>query len=410
LPESAINELFLGPILALTFKQTGVMLMLNFTFSNKTRIHFGEKQISQITNEIPLDAKVLITYGGGSIKKNGVYDQVIAALTGHTVFEFSGIEPNPSYETSMKAVALVQQENIDYILAVGGGSVIDASKFIAAAANFNGEPWDILAKGAKVESAVKLGAVLTLPATGSESNGGSVISKLATKDKLPFMSEHVLPQFAVLDPSVMNSLPDRQLTNGIVDAFIHTTEQYLTYDVNAKIQDRFAEGILLTLIEEGPKLFTDEKDNDVNANVMWSATQALNGLIGSGVAHDWATHMIGHEITASYGLDHAQTLAIVLPRLLWEMRESKQDKLLQYAERVWNITEGDAESRITAVIEKTEHFFHSVQMKTRFSDYDLGKEVVDVIINQLERHGMTQLGEKQLVTLTESRKILTASL
>ncbi|WP_028866519.1 iron-containing alcohol dehydrogenase [Psychromonas hadalis] len=384
--------------------------MLNFTFSNKTRVHFGENQISQVTNEIPLSAKVLLTYGGGSIKKNGVYDQVIEALAKHTVFEFSGIEPNPSYETSMKAVALVKQENIDYILAVGGGSVVDASKFIAAAAEFNGEPWDILAKGAKVESAVALGVVLTLPATGSESNGGAVISKLATKDKLAFMSEFVLPQFAVLDPSVMNSLPARQLSNGVVDAFIHTTEQYLTYSVNAKIQDRFAEGILHTLIEEGPKLFTDEKNNDVNANVMWSATQALNGLIGSGVPQDWATHMIGHEITITFGLDHAQTLAIVLPRLLWEMRETKQDKLLQYASRIWGINEGDTESRIKLAIEKTEQFFHSVQMKTRFSDYQLGEEVVEVIVSQLERHGLTQLGEKQLITLDHSRNILKQSL
>jgi NADP-dependent alcohol dehydrogenase len=380
--------------------------MLNFTFSNKTRIHFGEQQIKQVTQEIPLGARVLMTYGGGSIKKNGVYDQVIVALTGHTVFEFSGIEPNPSYETSMKAVALVKQENIDYILAVGGGSVIDASKFIAAASHFNGEPWDILIKGAAVESAIKLGVVLTLPATGSESNGGSVITKLATKDKLPFMSAHVLPQFAVLDPSVMDSLPARQLSNGVVDAFIHTTEQYLTYDVDAKIQDRFAEGILLTLIEEGPKLFSDEKTNAVNANVMWSATQALNGLIGSGVPQDWATHMIGHELTASFGLDHAQTLAIVLPRLMWEMRKSKEGKLLQYAERVWGITAGDVETRIKKVIKKTEAFFHAVQMKTRLSDYKLDEQSIDVIIHQLERHGMVSLGEKQLVTLERTRRIL----
>jgi NADP-dependent alcohol dehydrogenase len=384
--------------------------MLNFSYSNKTRIHFGENQITQIANEIPLGSKVLITYGGGSIKTNGVYDQVISALSEHSVFEFSGIEPNPSYETSMKAVELVKKEGIDYLLAVGGGSVIDATKFIAAASLFNGEPWDILAKGATIEAAIPLGAVLTLPATGSESNSGAVISKKSTKDKLPFLNAHVLPQFAVLDPSVMNSLPTRQLSNGVVDAFIHTTEQYLTYNVNGKLQDRFAEGILLTLIEEGPKLFTDEKTNDVNGNVMWSATQALNGLIGSGVPQDWATHMIGHEITATYKLDHAQTLAIVLPRLLWEMRETKEEKLLQYAQRVWGINEGDTESRIKAVIEKTEQFFHSVQMKTRFSDYDLGEEVVDVIIDQLERHGMTKLGEKQFVTLEHSRNILMASL
>jgi len=368
--------------------------MFNFTFSNKTRIHFGKEQI---------------TYGGGSIKKNGVYDQVINALTEFTVFEFAGIEPNPSYEHAMKAVELVKQEKIDYILAVGGGSVADASKFIAAASLFAGEPWDILAKGSEVKSAIPLAVILTLPATGSESNSGAVISKLATKDKLSFMSPQVQPQFAVLDPTVMASLPARQVSNGIVDAFIHTMEQYLTYGVNAKVQDRFAEGLLLTLIEEGPKAFSEEFDYQVNANIMWSATQALNGLIGCGVPQDWSTHMIGHEMTALYGLDHAQTLAIVLPRLMTQMAESKQDKLLQYAERIWNITEGDANSRIKQAVEKTEAFFHSVQMKTRLSDYNLGAEVADKVVAQLERHGLTALGEKQLVTLECSRAILAAS-
>lgn len=383
--------------------------MFNFTFSNKTRIHFGKEQIQQISNEIPKSAKVLITYGGGSIKKNGVYDQVINALTEFTVFEFAGIEPNPSYEHAMKAVELVKQEKIDYILAVGGGSVADASKFIAAASLFAGEPWDILAKGSEVKSAIPLAVILTLPATGSESNSGAVISKLATKDKLSFMSPQVQPQFAVLDPTVMASLPARQVSNGIVDAFIHTMEQYLTYGVNAKVQDRFAEGLLLTLIEEGPKAFSEEFDYQVNANIMWSATQALNGLIGCGVPQDWSTHMIGHEMTALYGLDHAQTLAIVLPRLMTQMAESKQDKLLQYAERIWNITEGDANSRIKQAVEKTEAFFHSVQMKTRLSDYNLGAEVADKVVAQLERHGLTALGEKQLVTLECSRAILAAS-
>lgn len=384
--------------------------MQNFSYVNKTQIHFGEQQITHVAHEIPSQAKVLVIYGGGSIKKNGVYEQVMAALSAHQVTEFSGIEPNPSYETSMRAVEVVKAQHIDYILAVGGGSVIDASKFIAAAAVFDGEPWDILAKAAPVNEAIPVGVVLTLPATGSESNTGAVITRLSTKDKLPFLSPHVQPRFAVLDPSVMNSLPPRQLSNGVVDAFVHTTEQYLTYDVNTKLQDRFAEGILHTLIEEGPKLFTQDKDNAVNANVMWSATQALNGLIGAGVVQDWATHMIGHEITATLGLDHAQTLAIVLPRLLWEMRETKKDKLLQYGERVWGVTSGDDETRIRQTIDKTEQFFHRVQMKTRFSDYQLGEEVVETIIAQLERHGMTQLGEHKQVTLARSRAILMASL
>ncbi|HIP76023.1 MAG TPA: iron-containing alcohol dehydrogenase, partial [Psychromonas hadalis] len=299
--------------------------MFNFTFSNTTTIHFGENQTANIAREIPLSSKVLIVYGGGSIKSNGIYDQVISALANHDVVEFSGIESNPTYETSMKAVKFAKQNAVNYILAVGGGSVSDASKFISAAICFNGEPWDILEKQATIEKTIPLGIVITLPATGSESNCRAVITKKETKDKLSLFNKKVQPAFAIIDPNVMNSLPTRQLSNGVVDAFVHTIEQYLTYDVNAKIQDRFAEGILQTLVEEGPKLLTDERDYAVNANVMWSATQALNGLIGVGVPQDWATHKIGHELTALYRIDHAATLAIVLPRLIWEMRDTKQD-------------------------------------------------------------------------------------
>lgn len=386
--------------------------MFKFSFSNPTTIHFGEGQISKIAKEIPFDAKVLVVYGGGSIKNNGIYEQVTQALNNHTWIEFSGIEPNPSYETSMKAVELVKDNDIDFILAVGGGSVADAVKFISAAAKFDGEPWDILAKQAKVKAAIPLGIVLTLPATGSESNSFAVISRLSTKDKFAFGSPNVHPEFAVLDPSVMRSLPERQLTNGIVDAFVHVMEQYLTYDVNAKVQDRFAEGLLLTLIEEGPKVFSEPENEDVRANVMWSATMALNGLIGVGVPQDWSTHGLGHEITALYGLDHAQTLAIVLPRMMWEMRESKQDKLLQFAKRIWEIDEstGSIDDRIKLAIDKTETFFKSVNMKTRFSDYQLDETVVENIIENLVRHNQTEIGEQKLVTIERSRNVLLSSI
>jgi len=383
--------------------------MFNFTYSNKTIIHFGESQITKLQLAIPKNAKVLMVYGGGSIKKNGIYQQVCDALQDHEVIEFSGIEPNPSYETTIKAVTLAKQQHINFILAVGGGSVIDACKFISAAALFEGEPWNILADKAAINAAIPLGVVLTLPATGSESNSFAVISKRATKDKFAFGSPYVHPAFAILDPEVMSTLPQRQLTNGIVDAFVHTIEQYLTVENNAKIQDRFAEGILLTLIEEGPKLL-NTPDYQTRANVMWSATMALNGLIGSGVMQDWSTHGIGHEITALYELDHAQTLAIVLPRLMWEMREEKQGKLLQFASRVWGIDDGDTEQIIKLAIEKTETFFQQVNMKTKFSDYQLGEEVVEEIINQLERHGQTAMGESKAVTLDRCRKILINSL
>ncbi|MEI4550777.1 iron-containing alcohol dehydrogenase [Pseudoalteromonas spongiae] len=382
---------------------------MEFSFVNPTKIIFGQGQIANIQHEIPQSAKVLVIYGGGSIKQNGIYQQVTDALSEHQVFEFSGIEPNPSYETAMRAVAQIKEHNIDYLLAVGGGSVIDGTKFIAAAAKFDGEPWDILAKAAEVTDALPIGVVLTLPATGSESNSYSVVSKLDTNDKLPFASEKVQPKFAVLDAQVTKTLPERQLANGVVDAFVHVMEQYLTFDHGAKVQDRFAEGLLHTLIEDGPRVFAEPDNMMVRENLMWSATMALNGLIGAGVPQDWSTHMLGHEVTALYGLDHAQTLAIVLPRMMNAMRQQKEAKLLQYAERIWGITEQDKNLAIDQAIEKTEAFFHSVNMPTRLSDYQLDEKVADAVVEQLERHGMTELGESQQVTLDISRAVLKAS-
>ena len=393
--------------------------MLNFTFQNPTHIHFGEGQISVLAKEVPLKARVLLVYGGGSIKKNGVYQQVISALNEHTFFEFSGIEPNPTYDTLMKAQDIIKRENIDYILAVGGGSVVDGAKFIAAAALYEGngegnsegnDPWDILAKQQAVTKALPIGAVLTLPATGSESNGNSVVTR--DGNKLPFSSPLVRPLFAVLDPSVTLSLSDRQISNGVVDAFIHTIEQYLTYSVNGKVQDRFSEGLLQTLIEEGPKaLLPATKENlEVRANIMWSATMALNGLIGAGVPQDWSTHMIGHELTGAFGIDHARTLSIALPAVMKVRKEQKREKLLQYASRVWQITEGDEDTRIEKAIRLTEEFFQQMQVPTRLSDVNLGSKDIDLLIERLEQHGMTALGEKSDITLAISREILTKAL
>jgi NADP-dependent alcohol dehydrogenase len=290
--------------------------MNNFDLHTPTRILFGKGAIENLRDQIPADARVLVTYGGGSVKKTGVLDQVLSALNGIDVREFGGIEPNPSYETLMNAVKIARDEKITFLLAVGGGSVLDGTKFIAAAAHYaaDSDPWEILETyGSKVASAIPMGSVLTLPATGSESNKGAVISRKTTGDKRAFMSTHVQPVFAILDPVYTYTLPPRQVANGVVDAFVHTVEQYVTYPVDGKIQDRFAEGILLTLVEDGPKALKEPENYDVRANIMWAATQALNGLIGAGVPQDWATHMLGHELTAMHGLDHAQTLAIVLP-------------------------------------------------------------------------------------------------
>ncbi|SQI45238.1 Alcohol dehydrogenase YqhD [Serratia plymuthica] len=302
--------------------------MQNFILHTPTKILFGQDQIAGLAQQIPADARILITYGGGSVKKNGVLDQVYAALAGRNVQEFSGIEPNPTYETLMKAVEVVRAENIDFLLAVGGGSVVDGTKFIAAAAHYqaDSDPWHILKTvGSQITGAVPMGCVLTLPATGSESNSGAVITRKSSGDKQHFFSPHVQPLFAVLDPVVTYSLPPRQIANGVVDAFVHTIEQYLTYPVNAKVQDRFAEGLLLTLLEDGPRALAEPENYGVRANVMWSATMALNGLIGAGVPQDWATHMLGHELTAMHDLDHAQTLAIVLPALLIEKKAQKRE-------------------------------------------------------------------------------------
>lgn len=385
--------------------------MKNFTFHNPTKIVFGTETITQLDKLIPPQARVLILFGGNSARKNGTLDEVKAALGGRVVQEFGGIEANPTYETLMRAVEQVRKEKLDFLLAVGGGSVIDGTKFVAAAVPFTGDPWDILlSSGSKVEHALPLASVLTLPATGSEMNSNSVVMRQETKAKLAFSSPLVFPLFSILDPSKTFTLPPQQITNGVVDSFVHIIEQYLTYPVNGMVQDRFAEGLLLTLIELGPKLIEHPDNYENRANLMWVATQALNGLIGAGVPQDWATHMIGHELTAQYGIDHARTLAIVLPSLLNVQRTDKQAKLLQYAERVWQIREGSDAQRINEAIQCTVTFFESLGVPTRMSAYGVGAEAIDTLVEQLEAHGMTALGEHQNITPEVSRRILQGAL
>lgn len=385
--------------------------MLNFQFSNPTRIVFGKGTIAELSGLVAGNARVLLLYGGQSAEKNGTLAEVRAALRDRTFFEFGGIEPNPSFETLMRAVEVVRAEKIDFLLAVGGGSVIDGTKFVAAAAKYSGDAWDILATmGACVRDALPLGAVLTLAATGSEMNFNAVVTRKATQTKAFFASPLVFPQFSVLDPTRTYTLPARQLANGVVDAFTHVMEQYLTHPVGALVQDRFAEGILQTLIEVGPKVVHEPADYDSRANLMWAATMALNGLIGAGVPQDWATHLVGHELTATYGLDHGQTLAVLLPSMLRIRRESKKEKLLQYAARVWQITSGSDEERIDLAIEKTRGFFEELGVATRLSGYGIGADAIDGLIERLREHGMTGLGEHGDVTLDVSRAVFEASL
>lgn len=376
---------------------------MKFSYVNPTKIQFGQGQIASLGALIPKAQKVLVVYGGGSIKKNGVYDQVVAALEEHDWLEFSGVGANPTIEVLDKAVAIAEEQNVDFVLGVGGGSVIDGVKYIAAAAIYDGEGWDILQGKHKVTSALPLGAVLTLPATGSESNSGSVVSKAATQEKLAFMAPAVQPKFAVMDPDVMKTLPQRQLVNGLVDAWVHTCEQYLTFNAGALVQDGYAEALLKALKTLGDNF--DKQDDAWRANLMWSANQALNGLIGSGVAQDWATHMIGHELTALYGVDHARSLAIVQPSLLRNQLGAKKAKLEQMGRNVFGLTESDdlAERTISAI----EAFYHSLDVATQLTEHNGDKaQAVDAVVSQLEAHGMKALGENQAITLTESRAIL----
>lgn len=381
--------------------------MNNFQFYNPVNIIFGKDQLNKLAGLIPSGANVLVIYGGGSIKANGVYNKVLESLVDFNVLEFSGIEPNPHFETAMKAVELIKAEKIDFLLAVGGGSVIDATKFIAAAALYEGDDaWQILAKRLNVKTALPFGAVLTLPATGSEMNNGAVITKAATQEKLSFGCTATYPKFSFLLPDAAGTLPQRQVANGIVDAFVHVMEQYLTYPANAPLQDRFAESILQTLIEVAPAVYANPADYEAMSNLMWSATMALNGLIQCGVPSDWATHMIGHELTALHGIDHARTLAVVLPGLWTVLKEEKKAKLLQYGARVWNITEGTEDERVAKTIARTVEFFESVGIKTKLSDYNVKADTIDLIVDRLEKRGWKAFGDRQLITPQVVRQVL----
>ena len=385
--------------------------MLNFDYANPTRIVFGEGSIARLDELVPADARVLVLYGGGSAERNGTLAEVTAALGARTVHRFGGIEPNPTYETLMNAVEQVRRDDIDFLLAVGGGSVIDGTKFVAAAVGYEGEPWDIMeTHGEHVARALPIGCVLTLPATGSEMNCFSVVTRKSIQAKFGFSSPHVFPRFSVLDPVKTYTLPPRQIANGAVDAFVHVMEQYMTYPANAPVQDRYAEGLLQTLIEVGPQALATPHEYAVRANLMWAATQALHGAVGAGVPQDWATHMIGHEITALYGLDHAQTLAVVLPNLLDVRRDVKRAKLLQYADRVWGLRAGDEDARIDQAIAHTRAFFEALGVRTRLADYGVGAEAVERIVAQLEAHRMVKLGEDRAVDLALSRRIVEACL
>ena len=380
--------------------------MNNFVFQNPTKLVFGKGEIKRLSKLIDKDKKILMTYGGGSIKRNGVYEQVMKALEGYDIVEFSGIEANPDYSTLMKAVEICKTQNIDFILAVGGGSIIDGTKFIATAAKFEGEDaWDILSKKERLPKPMDFASVLTLPATASEMNNGAVISRRDRQEKLAFHNPEGYHKFSILDPDVVLTLPAKQISNGIVDIYAHTLEQYLTTCLDTKVMDRWAESLLLTLIDEASELLSENPSYDSRANFMLTATMGLNGFISMGVDEDWATHMIGHELTALCGLDHGETLAIVHPGVMDIMRKEKHGKLLQYARRVWNITIENEEQAIDEAIERTENFFRSIGKKTRLSEYGIGDDVIETIVERFKQRGWN-VGEHGIVTPEKARLIL----
>lgn len=381
--------------------------MYNFTFCNPVKLIFGRGTIAQLAKEIPLDKKIMITFGGGSVRRNGVYEQVTKALAAHNCIEFWGIEPNPKIETLRKAIEKCREEKVDFLLAVGGGSVLDGTKLIAAAVNYQGDAWELVLKGHHFESVLPFAAVMTLPATGSEMNNGAVISSVEKTEKFAFYTNY--PRFSILDPETTYSLPPYQIACGIADTFVHVIEQYLTETGVSPLMDRWAEGIMQTLVEVAPKVRADQHNYDNMSTYMLSATMALNGFIAMGVKQDWATHMIGHELTALHGLTHGHTLVIVLPALMDVMREQKGDKILQLGERVFGIREADRNTGIDRTIRATEEFFRSLGLTTRLSEEKIGRETIDEIVRRFEQRG-TKLGEKQNITAEVARRILERAL
>ncbi len=380
-----------------------------FELYNPTKLIFGLDSFSKIAHEIPKNAKILMIFGGGSVKKNGVYDAIIKELENFDLIEFGGIEPNPSYDTLSKALEIIKNENINFLLAVGGGSVIDGTKFLAAAAGFDGEPWDILKKGIRVTTAMPFGTVLTLPATGSEMNSGAVITNKTSGEKLGMGSPALFPKFSICNPNVIKSIPKKQLQNGIIDAYTHVLEQYITYPIGAVLQDRIAESILQSLIEIAPKLIFEPYDEKIAENFMWCCTMALNGLIQKGVPTDWSTHMIGHELTAMYDIDHARTLAIIFPQLYKVKFENKKEKLAQYGQRIFGLS-GSIDDVANKSIEKTVAFIHAIGMETKLSQYTSDYEKAPATIRSIfEARNWVALGERKDITPEEVEKIVRMS-
>jgi len=379
--------------------------LFEFNYHNPTQIFFGPNSFTHLRELIPRNAKIMMLYGGGSIKLNGVYEQVTQVLAGYDWVEFSGVEANPTLETLNRAVEVVRASKLDFILAVGGGSVIDGAKFIASAALYQGDGWDIVSGKHVIQQALPVGVILTLAATGSESNAGAVVTRAATHEKRVFFVPPARPRFAILNPRVMESLPDRQLENGLVDAFVHVCEQYLTYPVGALVQDGYAEAVMRAL-NTLANTFDQRRELGWMQNLMWAANQALSGIIGVGVPLDWATHRMAVELTALYGIDHGRTLSILQPWLLRETIAAKRAKLEQMGRNVFGLTHPSADDTIVAI----ENLYRSVNMPVHFRDTGINAPDAALRIMQAIRaHGNAALGGHAELDDTKTERIIRAA-
>ncbi len=377
--------------------------MNNFIFQNTTKLIFGKGMIARLAKEIPAGKKVMITFGGGSVKENGVYNQVKAAMAGRDYVEFWGIEANPAVETLRKAVELGRKEKVDFLLAVGGGSVLDGTKLIGGGLCYEGDAWDLVLCGL-IPASIPVGTVLTLPATGSEMNGNGVISNHTTKEKFSFVGPY--PVFSILDPEVTYTLPKHQIACGIADTFVHVMEQYMTCPTEqSRLMDRWAEGILSSLIEIAPQIMEDPTNYDLMADFMLCATMALNGFVGMGVRQDWCTHMIGHELTALHGITHGETLVMVYPAVMRTLLTKKRAKLLQFGARIWGLRVGPLDVCATQVADKTEEFFRSLGLRTRLSEAGIGQDTIDEVARRFTDR-QAAYGEDGDVTGDVAREIL----
>ncbi|AJD91879.1 NADH-dependent butanol dehydrogenase A [Jeotgalibacillus malaysiensis] len=387
--------------------------MDTFTFYNPVKLIFGKDQVEQLKEEVPkYGKKVLVVYGGGSIKKNGLYDQITGLLKeiDAEVFELSGVEPNPRLTTAEKGIEIAKKENIDFILAVGGGSVIDCTKLIAAGAKYDGAAWDLVTKKAFASEALPFGTVLTLAATGSEMNAGSVITNEETQEKYGWGSPATFPQFSILDPQNTFTVPKDQTIYGMVDMMSHLFEQYYHNVSNTPVQDRLIESVLRTVIETAPKLVNDLENYELRETILYSGTLALNGMLQMGYRGDWASHNIEHAVSAVYDIPHAGGLAILFPNWMKHNLEVNEARFAQMAVRVFDVDpEGKSDREIGEEgIQRLREFWNEIGAPSTLADYDINDEKIDLMADKAMING--EFGNFKKLSKDDVVKILTASL